>query len=149
MTPRPTLSSLAADFRAGRATSRALVDAALARIADPASEGSRVFTKVYADHGAAPRPMRRTGLRTAGYVASPLAAPVSIKDLFERRGRENHARRVPKALDDAAPAKADAAIVARLKAAGAVIVGRTNMTEFAFLRGSASTRTTAHPRQPL
>jgi aspartyl-tRNA(Asn)/glutamyl-tRNA(Gln) amidotransferase subunit A len=37
-----------------------------------------------------------------------------------------------KALDDAPPAKTDAPIVARLKRGGAVIIGRTNMTEFAF-----------------
>jgi aspartyl-tRNA(Asn)/glutamyl-tRNA(Gln) amidotransferase subunit A len=45
---RPTLASLAADLGAGRATSRALVEEALSRIADPASEGRRVFVKVYA-----------------------------------------------------------------------------------------------------
>src|SRR5262249_34976556 len=46
---RPTLARLAADLAAGRTTSRALVEEALARIADPTGEGSRVFVKVYAD----------------------------------------------------------------------------------------------------
>jgi aspartyl-tRNA(Asn)/glutamyl-tRNA(Gln) amidotransferase subunit A len=39
-----------------------------------------------------------------------------------------------KALDDSPPAQSDAPIVARLRAAGAVLIGRTNMTEFAFSR---------------
>jgi len=70
-------------------------------------------------------------LRQAGYVASPLAGlPVSIKDLFDVAGEQTRAGSI--ALDDTPPAVADAAIVARLRAAGAVIVGRTNMTEFAF-----------------
>jgi len=130
MTPRPTLMSLAADLAAGRTTSRALVEAALARIADPAGEGSRVFVKVHADTARAAADAQDR-LRTAGHVASPLAGlPVSIKDLFDVAGEITLAG--SKALDDALPAKDDAAIVARLKAAGAVIVGRTNMTEFAF-----------------
>src|SRR5262249_45948818 len=121
---------LAADLAAGRTTSRTLVEEALARIADPAGEGSRAFVKVYADavRSAADA---QDGLRGAGYVASPLAGlPVSIKDLFDVAGEVTLAG--SKALDDAPPAKADAPVVARLKAAGAVIIGRTNMTEFAF-----------------
>ena len=47
--PLPTLAKLAADLAAGRTTSRALVDAALDRIADPAGEGKRAFLKVYAE----------------------------------------------------------------------------------------------------
>src|SRR5580704_15785284 len=50
---RPTLARLAAHLAAGRTTSRALVEEALARIADPAGEGSRVFVKVYADRARA------------------------------------------------------------------------------------------------
>ena len=130
MTPRPTLTSLAADLAAGRTTSRALIEAALSRIADPAGEGSRAFVKVYAERARAAADAQDR-LRTAGYVASPLAGlPVSIKDLFDVAGEVTLAG--SKALDDAPPATADAAIVARLKAAGAVVVGRTNMTEFAF-----------------
>jgi Asp-tRNA(Asn)/Glu-tRNA(Gln) amidotransferase A subunit family amidase len=62
---------------------------------------------------------------------APLAGlAVSIKDLFDEQGTVTKAGSV--ALQDAAPAVADAAAVARLRAAGGVIVGRTNMTEFAF-----------------
>jgi aspartyl-tRNA(Asn)/glutamyl-tRNA(Gln) amidotransferase subunit A len=128
--PRPTLSVLAADLAARHTTSRELVEAALARIADPAGEGSRAFVKVY-DTAARIVAEAQDRLRAAGYVASPLAGlPVSIKDLFDVAGEVTLAGSL--ALDDALPATADAPIVARLKAAGAVIIGRTNMTEFAF-----------------
>jgi aspartyl-tRNA(Asn)/glutamyl-tRNA(Gln) amidotransferase subunit A len=121
---------LAADLVAGRTTSRALVEAALARITDSAGEGSRAFVKVYHEAARAAADAQDR-LREAGYVASPLAGlPVSIKDLFDVAGERTLAG--SRALDDATPAKSDAPIVARLKAAGAVIIGRTNMTEFAF-----------------
>ena len=127
---RPTLATLAADLAAGRTTSRELVETALARIADPEGEGRRVFVKVYAEAARAAADAQDR-LRKAGYVASPLAGiPVSIKDLFDVAGEVTLAG--SRALDDTPPAEADAPIVARLKAAGAVIVGRTNMTEFAF-----------------
>ena len=143
---RPTLTALAADLAAGRTTSRALVEAALERIADPAGEGSRVFTKVYGDAAQAAADAQDR-LRAAGYVASPLAGiPVSIKDLFDVAGEVTLAG--SRALDDAPPAAADAPIVARLKAAGAVIIGRTNMTEFALLRRRHQSAL-RHPGQPL
>ncbi len=130
MIARPTLAALAADLAAGLTTSRELVEAALVRIADPAGEGRRVFVKVY-DAAARATADAQDRLRKAGYAASPLAGiPVSIKDLFDVAGEVTLAG--SKALDDAPPATADAPIVARLKAAGAVIIGRTNMTEFAF-----------------
>ena len=127
---RPTLATLAADLAAGRTTSRELVEAALARIADPTGEGKRAFVNVY-DETARIAADAQDLLRRAGYAASPLAGiPVSIKDLFDIAGEVTLAG--SKALDDTPPAKADAPIVARLKAAGAIIIGRTNMTEFAF-----------------
>jgi len=127
---RPTLQALAADLAAGRTTSRALIEAALQRIGDPACEGKRAFVRVYGDTARAAADAQDK-LRAAGYVASPLAGlPVSIKDLFDVAGERTLAG--SRALDDAPPAKADAPIVARLRAAGAVLMGRTNMTEFAF-----------------
>jgi aspartyl-tRNA(Asn)/glutamyl-tRNA(Gln) amidotransferase subunit A len=129
--PEPASAvELAASLSAGRTTSRALVEAALGRIADPAGEGSRAFTRVYEEEA------RRAAeaqdlLRRAAASPSPLAGlPVSVKDLFDVAGETTLAG--SRALVGAPPAEREAAIVARLKAAGAVIVGKTNMTEFAF-----------------
>jgi Asp-tRNA(Asn)/Glu-tRNA(Gln) amidotransferase A subunit family amidase len=128
--PFPPLARLAADLASGATTSRALVEAALERIADPAGQGSTVFLEVdvAAARAAADAHDR---LRAAGTVLSPLAGiPVSVKDLFDIAGQVTRAG--SRALAGAPPASADAPVVARLRRAGAVIVGRTNMTEFAF-----------------
>ena len=128
--PFAPLARLAADLAQGRTTSRALVETALERIADPAGQGSTVFTEVDADRARACADALDR-LRAAGTVLSPLAGiPVSVKDLFDVEGQVTRAG--SKALADAAPAGADAPAVARLRHAGAVIVGRTNMTEFAY-----------------
>lgn len=71
---------------------------------------------------------RRAAVDSAG---KPLAGlPVSVKDLFDVAGETTAAGST--VLGDAPVAQRDAAAVARLRAAGAAIVGRTNMTEFAF-----------------
>ena len=126
----PTILQLAADLVAGRTTSRTLTEQALARIADPKGEGGRAFIKVWRDQALAAADASDQQ-RKAGLVPSPLAGiPVSIKNLCNVAGETTLAG--SKALDDAPPATADAPVVARLRAAGAVIVGSTNMSEFAF-----------------
>jgi len=66
-----------------------------------------------------------------GYASSPIVGvPISIKDMLDVKGETTLAG--SKALDDAAPAAEDSPVVRRLKAAGAVLVGRTNMAQFAF-----------------
>ena len=66
-----------------------------------------------------------------GITRSPVEGiPISIKDLFDIAGDVTRAG--SKALQSAPPAKWDAPTVARLRSAGAVIVGRTNTVEFAF-----------------
>ena len=129
-TPNPTLGQLAADLAAGRTTSRQLTEEALARIEDPKGEGKRAFVKVWRTQALAAADASDLQ-RKAGIVLSPLAGiPVSIKDLCNVAGETTLAG--SKALDDAKPAAADAPVVARLRAAGAAIVGSTNMSEFAF-----------------
>jgi len=124
------ISVLARDLAEGKTTSRKLIEAALARIADAGGEGGRAFIKVHAQ--AALRAAEASDrMRKDGIVPSPLAGlPVSIKDLFDIAGEVTTAG--SRILRDAVPAAADAVAVARLRSAGAVIIGRSNMTEFAF-----------------
>ena len=124
------IAALARELAEGKTTSRKLIEAALSRIADAGGEGGRAFTKVHA-HAALLAADASDRLRREGVVPSTLAGlPVSIKDLFDIAGDVTTAG--SKILRDAAPATTDAAAVARLRAAGAVVIGRSNMTEFAF-----------------
>ena len=125
-----SIDRLSDAFAAGRANSRDVTAEALRRIADPKGEGSRVFTRVY-DRGARAQADAADRLREAGIRSGVLhGIPISIKDLFDVSGEPTTAGSI--ALKDAPPAQGDAAIVRRLRAAGAVIVGKTNMTEFAY-----------------
>ena len=125
-----TVAQLGADLAAGRTSSRELVERALARISEPAGEGSRAFLKVYAESARADADYADR-LRKAGVRRSPIdGLPVSLKDLFDVAGEVTRAG--SKILEKNPPATADAAAVARLRAAGAVFIGRTNMVEFAF-----------------
>jgi aspartyl-tRNA(Asn)/glutamyl-tRNA(Gln) amidotransferase subunit A len=130
MPHHPTLATLADDLACGRTSARKLVDACLANIADPNGEGARAFIQVDAEAAIeAAEAMDR--LREVKAAPSPYAGiPVSIKDLFDIRGQVTRAG--SRALEDSAPADADAPAVARLRRAGFVVIGRTNMTEFAY-----------------
>lgn len=123
-----TVAQLGADLAAGRTTSRALVEQALARIADPAGEGARAFMKVYAESARAEADhcdrLRKAGVRRSAVDG----LPVSLKDLFDVAGDVTRAG--SRVLEK--KAAEDARAVARLRAAGAIFVGRTNMVEFAF-----------------
>jgi aspartyl-tRNA(Asn)/glutamyl-tRNA(Gln) amidotransferase subunit A len=124
-----TVAQLDADLAAGRTSSRDLVEQALGRIADKDGEGSRAFLQVNAE-GAREAADYSDLLRKKSVRRSPIdGLPVSLKDLFDVAGEVTRAG--SKIMENAAR-KADAAAVARLRAAGAVFIGRTNMVEFAF-----------------
>jgi len=122
-------SDMIAAMAAGETTSRALVSAALDRILDPAGEGARVFTAIEPDT-AIQEAEQADALRAAGKTGALTGVPVSIKCLFDVAGFVTTAG--SKLFAGNPPAQADAEIVARLRAAGAVIMGHTNMTEFAY-----------------
>ncbi|HEJ9056949.1 TPA: amidase [Serratia fonticola] len=124
------LVQAAAGLASGEFTSRQLIAGALAQIADPQGEGERTFTQVYADW-AQQQALAADQRRAVGKPLSPLdGVPVSIKDLFDVSGQVTTAGSW--VLADAAVAKKHAAIVERLLQAGAVVIGKTNMTEFAY-----------------
>src|ERR1700723_4026357 len=126
----PTLATLADDLDSGRTSARELVDQCLARIADTSGEGARTFIHVDAEAAIeAAEAMDR--LREVKAAPSAYARiPVSIKDLFDLKAQVTRAG--SRALDDSPPAEVDAPVVARLRRAGFVVIGRTNMTEFPY-----------------
>src|SRR5947199_2326760 len=112
------------------------LEQALARIGDPKGEGARACLTVYTEaaHAAADAADARAN---SGISLGPLdGAIVTIKDRFDVTGEPTRAG--SRIMADAPPAKADAPVVRRLRAAGAVIVAKTNMTEFAFSGGGAN-----------
>jgi aspartyl-tRNA(Asn)/glutamyl-tRNA(Gln) amidotransferase subunit A len=125
-----TLATLSADLAARRVSSRSLLEACLERIDDGGGEGKLTFLQV--DRDGARAQADAVDLRRAGGAALPATAgiPISIKDLFDIAGQVTRAGST--VLSERAPAPVDAPCVARLRRAGLVLVGRTNMTEFAF-----------------
>lgn len=129
MRDNPTLEELAGELAAGRATARSLAERCLARIESPGGQGREAFVAVDRQ-GVLAMADAMDALRRAGGEPSRFAGiPVSIKDLFDVRGETTRAGSV---VLDAGPAASDAPAVARLRRAGFIPIGRTNMTEFAF-----------------
>lgn len=106
------------------------LEAALERINDPAGEGARAFLTVYSDTARAEADTADARARDGSSLGPLDGIIVSIKDLFDVAGEPTRAG--SRILEDAAPAAEDAAAVRRLREAGAVIVGKTSMSEFAF-----------------
>ncbi|MBS0533705.1 MAG: amidase [Proteobacteria bacterium] len=105
--------------------------AALQRIDDSQGEGARAVLTVYREAAQAAAEASDARAR-AGVSLGPLdGAIVTIKDLFDVAGEVTRAGSKVIA-GEGKIAERDAVIVQRLRAAGAVIVGKTNMSEFAF-----------------
>jgi aspartyl-tRNA(Asn)/glutamyl-tRNA(Gln) amidotransferase subunit A len=126
---RASAVKIAAEVRAGKTTAEAVTAAALADIAARNPE-INAFTAVLADRALADA--RALDARIAeGRPAGPLAGvPFAVKNLFDVAGLVTLAG--SKILADRAPAGRDAPLVARLKAAGAILLGALNMDEFAY-----------------
>jgi aspartyl-tRNA(Asn)/glutamyl-tRNA(Gln) amidotransferase subunit A len=113
-----------------RRQARDRLEAELARIADPKGEGARTCLTVYTEAARAAADAADARAR-AGITLGPLdGAIVTIKDLFDVAGEPTRAGSI--VLANAPPAMADATVVRRLRSAGAIIVAKTNMVEFAF-----------------
>jgi amidase len=122
---------------AGTLTSRALTQAYLDRIATIDRAGVRLNAVIETNPHAVADAQALDDERRAGRVRGPLhGIPVLIKDNIDAVGMVNSAGSL--ALADNRP-KQDAFIVSRLRAAGAVILGKTNLSEWANFRSTRST----------
>ncbi|TGD98306.1 AtzE family amidohydrolase [Methylobacterium nonmethylotrophicum] len=124
-----TAAGIAAAVAAGRLTATAAVETALAQIAalDPAVNA---FTDVTAARARA-RAAAIDARLAAGETPGPLAGvPFAVKNLFDVEGLPTRAG--AKINRERAPAERDGALVRRLEAAGAVLVGALNMGEYAY-----------------
>ncbi len=123
-----TIAELNARLMRGETTREALVIKALEGAASTAA--AHVFTKLYADAAMAAA-RNADAAHAAGVVQPPLAGlPVTIKDLYAVAGETTMSASI--VCKGEPVQKADAPVVARLRAAGSAIIGKTNMSEFAF-----------------
>ncbi len=123
---RATLTDLAAAYRRGDVRPSEVTDACLARV-----EPGPVWRTATADRArAAARAADRAF--AAGVDLGPLQGiPLAVKDLFDMAGEVSAAGSAAR-LARGETAAVDAPVVARLDAAGAVLLGRTHMPELAF-----------------
>ena len=125
-----SLDDISHDLESGSISCQELVDSCLKKIADASGEGERAF--VFTDvEGAKAQAVAMDQLRANNAAPSRFAGiPISIKDLFDVQGQRTGAGSV--VLNDREVSVHDSNAVARLRAAGFVLIGRTNMTEFAY-----------------
>ncbi len=132
-----TLTALSADMQAGRVTSEQAVNWYLQRIQAIDHDGPRIQAVLAINPSALDDARRLDGERRAGHVRGPLhGVPVLIKDNIETADRMATTAG-SLALADNVSGR-DAPLVAKLRAAGAVILGKTNLSEWANYRGVRS-----------
>ena len=112
-------------------SSRDRTEEALARIADTHGEGQRACLTVYAEQARAAAAAADARTKAGSSLGALDGVVITIKDLFDVQGEVTRAGS-PALARMLQPSAADAPVVARLRAAGAVIVAKTNMTELAF-----------------
>ncbi len=132
-----TIAAAQAEFSAGRLTARALTEHYLMRIRTLDADGPRINSVIEVNPDALAHADAADAARAAGKVLGPLhGMPMLLKDNVDTGDRmstsagslalaDHHARR-------------DAAVVQRLRASGAVILGKTNLSEWANFRGNKS-----------
>ncbi len=123
-----TIDEFGRRWRACECSASEITDACLWRI-ETDNERLNAFILVMPDEARAlAREADRE--RAAGRDRGPLhGVPISIKDLFDIRGKATTAA---SRLREGHVAKRDAAVITRLREAGAVLIGKTNLHEFAF-----------------
>jgi len=125
-----TLFDLARKLEKKKLTSRQLVEHCLANIDDDSGEGHNAFISVYRERALAEADAADLARKHNRHTSPFTGIPLSIKDLLDVAGEVTTAG--SHVLDEQQPAIRDATVVQRLRSAGFVVIGRTNMTEFAY-----------------
>jgi len=125
-----TIVELSQLLASQKITSRQLVEQGLAAIKNPQGEGSRTFLSVHENEALAAADHMDTQRRGGAKLPALAGIPISIKDLFDEAGFTTLGG--SKVLVGKPAATRDSTVVERLKNARAVIIGRTNLVEFAY-----------------
>ncbi|MFI5178157.1 MAG: amidase [Vicinamibacterales bacterium] len=139
-----TIAGAAVRLRAGAISSVDLVDSSL-RAIDALNGQTHAFIRVDADEARAAA-RHADAERASGHDRGPLhGMPISIKDLIDIKGKPTTA--ASRVLADRIAA-ADAPVITRLRDAGAILIGKTNLHEFALGTTSEASAFGAvhHPR---
>lgn len=130
MHARPPLSatSLASDVKAGRRQAADVVADTLARLERTANLNA--VTRVYGERALARAAKIDAARQAGGPMGALCGVPFAAKDLFDVAGHVTGAG--SRATADDPPADCDADAVARLEAAGAILVASTTMDELAY-----------------
>lgn len=138
---------IVAAIRSGGATATSVVEAALARI-DAHNGAINAFTTVTAER-ARREAAAIDALKAQGKPLPPLAGvPYAVKNLFDVAGLRTLAG--SRLHESRAPAARDAALVERMREAGAILVGALNMDAYAygFTTENTAYGPTRNPRDP-
>jgi aspartyl-tRNA(Asn)/glutamyl-tRNA(Gln) amidotransferase subunit A len=139
-----TLTDVREAIECGASSAAEITEAALARIA---RDNDKLHAFVVLDEERARTDaLHIDALRKRGVKLGPLAgAPVGVKDIIDVAGHPTRAGSLTRA--GAATAASDAPVVQRLRAAGAIIIGKTHTVEYAF-GGWGTNETVGTPRNP-
>lgn len=127
--PETSCVEIAAAFREGRVTARSIVESSLARIAAH-DDCVNAFTDVLADRALSRADALDAGRARGGELMPLAGVPFAVKNLFDAAGVVTRAGSKINNMNP--PASADASLIGKLEAAGAILVGSLNMGEFAY-----------------
>jgi aspartyl-tRNA(Asn)/glutamyl-tRNA(Gln) amidotransferase subunit A len=148
LTPRAdTILSVAAELQANQRSPVELTESALAQIA--ARDGElNAFQLVLAEAAMADAQRTEAEIAAGHYIGPLHGIPVAVKDLLDLAGTPTTAG--SSFYGGGTPASTDATAVARLRAAGAIIIGKTRLSEFAYSPGSNNAHygATGNPHNP-
>ena len=132
-----TLTSAQVEFTAGRLTSRALTEHYLMRIRMLDADGPRVNSVIEVNPDALARADAADAERRVGRAMGPLhGMPVLLKDNIDTADRMSTSAGSLALAEH--KARRDAGVVQRLRAAGVVVLGKTNLSEWANFRSTRS-----------